>query len=64
LAIESLAQTIMLRGRLSGLPGESVVAQTTNTESHMPDFNNLGMDPDLDVINISRNILDHEEPKF
>jgi hypothetical protein len=30
----------------------------------MPDFNNPVMDPDEEVLNTSRNILDDEEPKF
>jgi hypothetical protein len=30
----------------------------------MPDFNNPVMDPDEDLLNTSRNILDDEEPKF
>jgi hypothetical protein len=41
-----------------------VGAPTTNTDTHMPDFNNPVMDPDEEGLNTSRNILDDEEPKF
>jgi hypothetical protein len=30
----------------------------------MPAFNDQVLDPDEEVLNISRNILDDEEPKF
>jgi hypothetical protein len=30
----------------------------------MPDFNNPVMDPDAEVLNTSRTLLDDEEPKF
>jgi hypothetical protein len=30
----------------------------------MPDFNNLVLDPNKEVLNISQNILDNEKPKF
>jgi hypothetical protein len=30
----------------------------------MPDFNNPVMDPDKEILNISRNVFHNEEPKF
>jgi hypothetical protein len=62
--IDSLAQTVTCTGRLSRPPGEWWVALSTNIDTPMPDFNNPVMDPDEEVLNTSRNILDDEEPKF
>jgi hypothetical protein len=62
--IDSPAQTVTRTGRFSRPPGEWWVAPTTNTDTPMPDFNNPVMDPDEEVLNKSRNILDDEEPKF
>jgi hypothetical protein len=62
--IDSPAQTVMRTGRVSHPPAEWWVTPTTNTDTPMPDFNNPVMDPDTEVLNISRNILDDEEPKF
>jgi hypothetical protein len=62
--IDSPAQTGTCTGRVSRPPGEWWVAPTTNTDTHMPDFNNPVMDPDAEVLNTSRHILDDDEPKF
>jgi hypothetical protein len=62
--IDCLAHTLTRTGRFSRLPGESWVAPTTNTDTHMSDFNNPVKDPDEEVLNTSRNILDNEKPKF
>jgi hypothetical protein len=62
--IDSPAQTVTCIGRVSRPPGEWWVTPTTNTDTPMPDFNNPVMDPDEEVLNTSRNILDDEEPNF
>jgi hypothetical protein len=62
--IDSPAQTVMYTGRGSRPPGKWWVAPITNTDTPMPDFNNPVMDPNEEVLNTSRNILDNEEPKF
>jgi hypothetical protein len=63
--IDSLAQTVMRTGRVPRPPGEWWVAPTTNTDTPNAQlFNNPVMDPDEEVLNTSRNILDDEEPKF
>jgi hypothetical protein len=61
--MDSPAQTVMRTARVSHPPGECWVARTTNINTPMPDINNLLMDADEEVLNISRNILDNEEPK-
>jgi hypothetical protein len=62
--IDSPVSPVMSTGRVSRPPGEWWVAPTINTGTPMPDFNNPVMDPDEEVLNMSRNILDDEEPKF
>jgi hypothetical protein len=62
--IDSPAQTVTHTGRVSRPPGEWWVAPISNTNTPMPDFNNPIMDPDEEVLNTSRNILDDEEPTF
>jgi hypothetical protein len=49
---------------MSHRPGEWWATPTTNTDAPMPNFNNLVMYTNEDVLNIIRNILDDEEPKF
>jgi hypothetical protein len=62
--IDSPAQTVTCRGRVCRPPSEWWVALTTNTDTTMPTFNNLVMDPDEEVLTTSRNRLDYEIPKF
>jgi hypothetical protein len=62
--IDSPLQTVTRTGRVCRPPGEWWVASTTNTDTPMPDFNNPVIYPDDEVLNISRNIVDDEEPKF
>jgi hypothetical protein len=62
--IDSPVQTVTLTGRVSRPSGEWWVAPTTNTDTPKPDFNNLVIDLDEEVLNTSRNILDDEELKF
>jgi transposase InsO family protein len=62
--IDSPAHTVTRTGRVSRPPGEWWVAPTTNTDTPMPDFNNLVMEPHKEVLNTSRNILDHEKLQF
>jgi hypothetical protein len=62
--IDSTAQPVMRTGRVSHPPGEWWVAPTTNTDTPMPAFNDPVMDPDEEILNTSRNILDDEELKF
>jgi hypothetical protein len=62
--IDSLAQTVMGTVGDSRHAGEWWIAPTTNTDTPMPDFNNLVMYPDEEVLNTSQNILDDKEPKF
>jgi hypothetical protein len=62
--IDSPAQTVTRTGRVSYSPGAWWVALTTNTDTPMPDFTNLVMDPDDEVLNTSQNILDDADPKF
>jgi hypothetical protein len=50
--------------RCSHPPGEWWVASYNNTDTPIPDFNYLYMDPDEGVLNTSPNILDDEEPQF
>jgi hypothetical protein len=40
-----------------------LVAPTTNTDPPLPDFNKLVIEPDEEVLNSCRNILDVEESK-
>jgi hypothetical protein len=62
--IDSPAHTVMHTGRVSRPPGVWCIAPSTNTDTPMPDFNNLVMDPDEEVLDPSRNILDDEKPNF
>jgi hypothetical protein len=64
LDIDSPAQTVTHPGRVSRPPSEWWAAPPTNTDTPMPTFNNPVMDPDEEVLNTSRNILDDKEPKF
>jgi hypothetical protein len=61
--IDSLAQTVMRIGRVSRPPCDWWVTPITNTNTLMPDFNNLVMDSNKEVLNISRHIFDDEQPK-
>jgi hypothetical protein len=62
--IDILAQTIMCTARVSHPPGGWLLAQTTHNDTTNPDFNNVVIDPDEEVFNLSQNILDIVEPKF
>jgi hypothetical protein len=62
--IDSPAQTVTYIGRVPRPSGRWWAAATTNTDTPMPDFNNSVMDHDEDVVNISRNFIDHEEQKL
>jgi hypothetical protein len=64
MVIDSLAQTITRKGRVSPPSSEWWVALTSNTDTPMPDFNNLVMDPDEVVRNTSSQILIKEKPTF
>jgi hypothetical protein len=64
MGLGSLAQTVMHTGIVSHTPGEMWVAPISNTETPIPNFNLPVIDPDKEVFNTSRNILDDEEPKF
>jgi hypothetical protein len=54
----------MYTQRVSHPSGEWDVGLTTNTDTLMPNFNDPVMNPDDEGLNIIRNILDNEEPKF
>jgi hypothetical protein len=62
--IDSPAHTVMRTRRVSRSPDERWVAPTTNTDPPIPDFNNPVIDPDEEVHNTSRYILDDVEPKY
>jgi hypothetical protein len=62
--INSLVQTIPQTEWDSRPASELRVASTTNTDTPIPDFNNLVIDPDDKVLNTSQNILNNEEPKL
>jgi hypothetical protein len=64
MAIDSLEQTVIHTGTVSRPSSEWRVAPTTNTDTSMPDINNLVMDPDKEVLNTSQNIMDDKEIKF
>jgi hypothetical protein len=49
---------------VSRRPGEWWVAPTPDTDTPMPNFNNLLMDLDEEVLNTSQNISDDEEANF
>jgi hypothetical protein len=62
--IDSPVQTMTYTGRVSPPSTESWVISMTNTDTPMPNFNNLVMNPDTEVLNINQNIFDLEEQKF
>jgi hypothetical protein len=62
--IDNPVQIITDTGSVSGPPGEEWVATTTNTNTPLCIFNNLVIDPNEEVVNISQNILDDKELKF
>jgi hypothetical protein len=62
--IDSLAHTVMHTGSVSRSPREWWVASTNTTTTPIPDFNNLVMEPDKEVLKTSLNILHDEEPKL
>jgi hypothetical protein len=62
--IDSPIQSVMHNGRVSCPSGKWWIAPTTNTNTPMPNFNNLVMDRDEMVLKTSPNILDKKEPKF
>jgi hypothetical protein len=62
--MHNVLRTISRTLRLSHLPGDWWVYATTNTNTPIPNLSNPVMDPDEEVQNISRNIINTEEPKF
>jgi hypothetical protein len=62
--IDSPVQSLMPTGKLSCPPGKWCIPPTTNNDTPMPDFNHLVMDPDEEIVNTCRDILDDEKPKF
>jgi hypothetical protein len=61
--IDSPAQTETRTGKVSYPLSESLVDLTTNTNTPIPAFNSLVIDPVEEVLNTSYNIIDDEEPK-
>jgi hypothetical protein len=62
--IDSPVQTLIWIESISGNPDGLWVAPTTNTDTAIPDFNNMVMDPAIEVLSSNQNNLDDEEPKY